>query len=278
MRLWTGFLAAGLAWVVFAGAGYSLREQPRLEVQSELLRVRLPLLVQLAYSGGDPFLAANTNVFRSLMVSASVTERETYRIQGQLQVDAARFNPWHEDNYYVGAAILPWNGQVEAGQFVLLSAARLRDWDMWPAFYYAFNAMYFERDMARAGHWAEVAAQRHPRNAPALRSMAAAWYERGDDPRDAMGILQAMHDQSTDENFRALLQARMQRLAGLSALRQAAVAYRQQHARPPTSLEQLLGYAGLEALPQDPLAIGYSLDQQGQPQLADHLTRGQDSQ
>ena len=40
---------------------------------------------------------------------------------------------------------------------------------MWPAFYYAFNAMYFERDMPKAGHWAEVAAQRHPGNAAALR-------------------------------------------------------------------------------------------------------------
>ncbi|WP_394560698.1 hypothetical protein [Aquipseudomonas alcaligenes] len=273
MSLWRGLLCVVLAWGIFAGAGYVQREGQRLEVQSELLRVRLPLLVQLAYSGGDPFLAANTNVFRSLMVDARVTEGETYRIQGQLQVDAARFNPWHEDNYYVGAAILPWNGQVEAGQFVLLNAANSRNWDMWPAFYYAFNAMYFERDMARAGHWAEVAAQRHPRNAAALRSMAAAWYERGDDPRDAMGILQAMHDQSSDENFRALLQARMQRLAGLAALRDAATAYRTRNGRVAQSLELLLGYAGLEQLPQDPLQIGYGLDQQGQPQLADHVVQ-----
>lgn len=273
MSLWRGLLCVALAWGGFAGAGYLQRESLRLEVQSELLRVRLPLLVQLAYSGGDPFLAANTNVFRSLMVDARVTEGETYRIQGQLQVDAARFNPRHEDNYYVGAAILPWNGQVEAGQFVLLNAANSRGWDMWPAFYYAFNAMYFERDMARAGHWAEVAAQRHPRNASALRSMAAAWYERGDDPRDAMGILKVMHDQSSDGNFRALLQARIQRLAGLAALRDAATEYRARNGRAAQTLGQLLGYAGLQQLPQDPLQIGYGLDQQGQPQLADHVVR-----
>ncbi|WP_171261806.1 hypothetical protein, partial [Acinetobacter baumannii] len=50
------------------------------------------------------FNAMYFNVFRSLMVAASVTEQETYRIQGQLQADAAFFNPRHEDNYYVGAA------------------------------------------------------------------------------------------------------------------------------------------------------------------------------
>jgi len=245
-----------LAWAGFAGTGLLLRDHARPEARAEVLRVRLPIPVQLAYSAGDPFLAANLNVFRSLMVVASVTEQETYRIQGQLQGDAAFFNPRHEDNYYVGAAILPWNGQVPAAQDVLLKAAQSREWDMWPAFYYAFNAMYFERDMNRAGHWAEVAAQRHPINAPALRDMAAKWYERGDDPETALDIV---------------------RLQGLQALRAAADEYRQQHDRAPSQLIELIGHAGLEALPEDPLQLGYLLSDEGQPLLADHVKQ-QDSQ
>jgi len=161
----------GLAWSLFWWSGMQLRELPRDE-QLQLLRVRLPLPVQLMYATGDRYLAADLNVFRSLMVDARITEGETYRVQGQLQVDAAFFNPHHEDNYYLGAAILPWNGELAAAQGVLLSAAQSRDWDMWPAFFYAFNAMYFERDMAKAGHWAEVAAERDPINAVALRAMA----------------------------------------------------------------------------------------------------------
>jgi hypothetical protein len=234
------------------------------------VRVRLPLLVQLVNAGGDPYLAANFNVFRSLMVEARVTEGETYRVQGQLQVDASFFNPRHEDNYYVAAAILPWNGQVEASQQVLLRAAQSREWDMWPAFFYAFNAMYFERDMARAGHWAEVAAERNPRNAAALRDMAAKWYERGDDPLMALNILTAMREQSRDANFRALLQARMARLEGLQALRVAAAAYRAEHGTSPSRLDELLGYGGLPALPQDPLQLGYALSADGEPVLVDH--------
>ncbi|MGK8943282.1 hypothetical protein ACRS81_21420 [Stutzerimonas stutzeri] len=148
---------------------------------------------------------------------------------------------------------------------------------MWPAFYYAFNAMYFERDMNKAGHWAEVAAERHPRNAPALRDMAAKWYERGDDPETALDILVAMHEQSADENFRALLAARIVRLQGLQALRAAADAYRQQHHRAPSHLIELVGYAGLGALPEDPLQLGYLLSEEGQPLLADHVKQ-QDSQ
>lgn len=262
-----------LAWAGFAGTGLLLREHARPDAGAELLRVRLPIPVQLAYSAGDPFLAANLNVFRSLMVEARVTEGETYRIQGQLQADAAFFNPRHEDNYYVGAAILPWNGQVEAAQTVLLKAAQSREWDMWPAFYYAFNAMYFEHDMLKAGHWAEVAAERHPRNAAALRDMAAKWYERGDDPEIALNILVAMYDQSKDENLRALLAARIVRLQGLQKLREAADEYRQRNARGPSRLEDLIGYAGIAALPEDPLQLGYLLSSEGQPLLADHVKK-----
>lgn len=266
-----------LAWAGFAGTGLLLREHARPEARAEVLRVRLPIPVQLTYSAGDPFLAANLNVFRSLMVAASVTEQETYRIQGQLQADAAFFNPRHEDNYYVGAAILPWNGQLAAAQDVLLKAAQSRQWDMWPAFYYAFNAMYFERDMNKAGHWAEVAAERHPRNAAALRDMAAKWYERGDDPEVALSILLAMHEQSKDENFRALLAARIVRLQGLQQLRRAADEYRQHHKNAPTTLGDLIGHAGLETLPEDPLQLGYLLSEEGQPILADHVKQ-QDQQ
>lgn len=260
-----------LALLCFLFASLTLRDSPRPSEAVEVLRVRLPLLVQLAYVGGDPYLAANINVFRSLMVDPRITEGETYRIQAQLQVDAAFFNPRHEDNYYVGAAILPWNGQVQAAQQVLRQAADTRPWDMWPAFFYAFNAMYFERDMGKAGRWAEVAAQRHPKNAAALRDMAAKWYERGDDPRVAIGILKAMYEQSRDQNFRQLLAARLQRLDGLLALRQAAEAYRLATGRRPDRMEVLLGYAGLQQLPKDPLALGYLLDAAGNPQLSDHV-------
>lgn len=269
--IWRALACALLGWLVFAGASQALREEVRLERQTELLRVRLPMPVQIAYSGGDSFLAANINVFRGLMVDAKVSEPETYRIQAQLQADAARLNPWHEDNYYVGAAILPWNGQVDAAQYVLQQASLARGWDMWPPFFYAFNAMYFEHDMNKAGEWAEVAAQRHPHNAAALRDMAAKWYERGDDPTVAMSILRGMQAQSRDENFRSLLAARLQRLEGLQALRVAADAYRDQHGEAPAELAQLVGYAGLAELPFDPLQLGYLLDASGKPQLADHI-------
>lgn len=270
---WRALAVAALAGVTFSWASLQLRDAPRMEKAVDVLRVRLPVPVQLANAAGDPFLAANLNVFRSLMVDARITEQETYRIQGQLQADVAIFNPRHEDNYYVAAAILPWNGQVDAAQRILLAAAETRDWDMWPAFFYAFNAMYFEHDMQRAGHWAEVAAQRDAHNAPALRAMAAKWYERGDDPQVALNILKAMHDQSRDENFRRLLLVRMERLKGLLALRKASDEFRVRTGRGAKELRELVGYGGLQAIPVDPMKLGYALSSEGQPQLVDHRVK-----
>lgn len=272
MKLWRAGCVLLVCWGVFAYSGLRLHDHARLDQSLEVLRVRLPMLVQLLYSGGDPYLAANLNVIRSVVVDTAVTERETYRIQGQLQEDAARFNPFHEDNYYLAAAILPWNGQVDAGQAVLLHAAQARTWDMWPAFYYAFNAMYFERDMTKAGQWAEIAAQRHPGNAPALRSMAAAWYERQNDSAVALDVLRNMHAQSTDKDFRQLLEARIARLEGLLLLRAALADYQQQHqGELPSAWTQLIGYGGLEVFPEDPLGAGYVLDDRGELQVADHI-------
>lgn len=257
------------AWMLFWWSGMQLRDAPRLDQESSL-QIRLPILVQLAYAGGDRYLAANLNIFRSMMVEARVTDQETYRVQGQLQEDASFFNPRHEDNYYIATAILPWNGLVEPAQLILERAANARTWDMWPAFFFAFNAMYFEHDMQRAGHWAELAAQRDPGNAGALRAMAAKWYERGDDPSLALNMLETMRKQSRDENFRNLMQARVTRLQGLLALRRAAAAYEAEWGRVPHQLEALVGYAGLEALPRDPLQLGYVLSSEGRPMLVDH--------
>jgi len=256
-----------LAWALFWFAGSQLQDSPRISEQG-LLRVRLPAPLQLAYAGGDPWLAANLNVFRSMLVESSVTEQETYRVQAQLQVDAARFNPYHEDNYYIAAAILPWNGFVPEAQEVLRHASAARSWDWMPPFFHAFDSWYFEQDMQAAGDWAEIAAARSSEvNAKALRAMAAKWYERGNDPQLARNLIAALQEQTRDPDLRAQLQARLDRLDGLLALRAAHAEYLQVAGGAPAHLEDLLGHAGLASLPRDPMQLGYGLDAAGLPIL-----------
>lgn len=260
-------LIAVLAWAVFWWSGNQLQDQPRISEEG-LLRVRLPVPLQLAYAGSDPYLAANLNVFRSMMVDSTVTEQETYRVQAHLQQDAALFNPYHEDNYYIASAILPWNGFVSETQDILQRASHARTWDWMPPFLYAFDAWYFEKNMQAAGDWAEIAAERSGEvNAKALRAMAAKWYERGDDPQLAKDLIVALQQQTRDADLRAQLQVRIDRLNGLLQLRAAQQAYLAEHQQAPSELEQLLGYAQLSALPEDPMQLGYILDADGVPVL-----------
>jgi len=256
-----------LALALFWFTGSQLQDSPRIDEQA-LLRVRLPAVLQLANAGGDPWLAANLNVFRSMMVEASITEQETYRVQAHLQVDAARFNPYHEDNYYIAAAILPWSGFVPEAQEVLRHASEARTWDWMPPFFHAFDSWYFEKDMQAAGDWAEIAAARSNEvNAKALRAMAAKWYEHGDDPQLARNLIAALQQQTRDPDLRAQLQTRLDRLDGLLALRAAHAAYLQHNGQAPTHLDDLLGHAGLNQLPHDPMQLGYGLDTTGLPIL-----------
>ncbi|UPQ81990.1 hypothetical protein M0M42_16525 [Pseudomonas knackmussii] len=256
-----------LAWVVFWQAGLQLQDRPRPD-ETSTLRVRLPAPIQLAYAGGDPYLAANLNVFRSMMIGGSVIEAETYRIQAQLQLDAALFNPRHEDNYYIAAAILPWNGYVAPSQQILRIAADIREWDWMPAFFYAFGSWYFKHQMVEAGKWADIAATRsNPTNARALRAMAGRWYEQGDDPRLARGLIVAMQEQTRDPELKRQLQMRIERLNGLVQLRDAHRAFVAKHSRPADSLQQLVGYGELQSLPIDPAGLGYRLASDGRPAL-----------
>lgn len=256
-----------LALVAYISSAHQLASLPR-SMQEDVLRVRLPPLLQVWQAGGDRYLAADLAVVRSALVGAHVTDGETYRIQAALQADAAILNPRHEDNYYIANAILPWQGYVSETQFILKRAAQARPWDAWPAFFYSFNLGYFERQHDEAARWAEEAASRSSDNANAFRALAAKWYERGDDTEHAIDMIQRIQRSTPDPRVQRLLSARIQRLEGLRALREAASTYQARFGKPPEQLQALVDSGLIIALPDDPLRLGYTLDTQGMPQLA----------
>lgn len=265
-RPWTLAFVA-LAVLVYALTVRHLSDLPRQQV-AEGLRVRVPVLLQVMQAGGDRYLAADLAVIRSITVGTEITDSETLRVQAALAEDASLMNPRHEDNYYMAAALLPWQGYVEPGQMVLKRAADARTWDMWPAFFYAFNASYFERKHVEAAQWAELAALRTGEpNASALRTMAAKWVEREGDPAQGIEMIERLKTITHDPRSLRLMDARIERLRGLQVLQRAAQAYHAQQKKPLSNLEQLIEAGVLKALPRDPLGMGYQLDANGVPQL-----------
>ncbi len=258
------WLCAVLAAIAFGLSTDRLKATPRQIVKVEM-QVAVPLFVQVVMTGGDRFLAANLGAIRALIADNFKMTQDQFPIMAKVQSDVSWLNPGHEDNYYVAAAILPWNGEYEAAQRILARATMARPKDYQPAFYYAFNLLQFKKDAVGASAWLRASAERLPEgnNRLNMQNLAARWIERAEDPDLAIGVVAALAQQAKRPDFRRYLELRVERLKALKVLRTAAEQYRLKNGRPISDLDDLVKSGILSALPKDSLGIGYSLDEQG---------------
>ena len=244
--------------------------QPRQNssVAPELL-VSLPRSVQVLMAAGDRNLAANLAGFRVLVADSLRMNSKDYAVQGKLQQDIAWFNPSHEDNYYIAAAFLPWNGQLDASQFVLRRASDARLFDYQPVFYYAFNYYHFLRDPATAGKLLLDASNRPADQVDqwALQNLAARWLERGYQTSTAATLVEAMAKNAPPGGFKRYLGLRAQRLRTLAHMQDLARQYRDRTGRDLRDLQELVDAGLIAAIPKDPIGFGYTVSAAGEPML-----------
>lgn len=243
-------------------------KQTRTKDAPELL-VTPPRVVQILFSAGDRYLAANLSGFRVLVADTARMKPADYAVQARLQRDIAWLNPAHEDNYYIAANILPWGGEVDAADEVLRRAVDARPWDFLPAFHVGFIEYHFRRAPAKGVRWLLLAAERaaEPADQWGLQSVAARWIERGYDTNTAAGLVDAMANSAPPGGFRRYLRMRAERLHSLARLRDAARIFRLRHGVPPTKLTDLLADGLLSEIPRDPLGAGFLLNSDGEPEL-----------
>lgn len=251
---------------LFLLAVNELRPHVRKQVASEI-EVALPLFVQVFMAGGDRFLAANLGNVRALIADTARMQPDQYKVLAKVQVDASWLNPAHEDNYFIAAAILPWNGQVDPAQTILQRASIARPFDYQPSFLYAFNLLQFKGDAAAASAWLRNAAAKLPDDDERLlmENFAARWLDRTEDLEVAAAVVESMAKQAKRKDFRVYLLQRAQRLRDLLELRKAAAAFRTRTGEVPRSLGQLVSGGFIVALPVDPFGFGYALDAEGIP-------------
>lgn len=255
-------LAGGFTWVVQLSE--SGRDNPYVtRSYRDRVVVSAPVLVFLA--GGDRRLAGNLEVMRVAATGIDAVGIDTLYLV-RAQAEAARLHPCHEDNYYLANGLLSWSGAAEAGTEVLRRAMRCRFWDGVPAFLYAVNKSFFDNDTDEAVRALELSASRWPANAAVLQKMAVMLrVESYADLRMALNYLKQQRDQSRDPVLRQMLDKRVTRLEGLMKLRDAKLQYEQQFGALRT-LEQLVERGVIQALPVDPLRLGYEL-RHGQVEL-----------
>ncbi|MBK6637703.1 MAG: hypothetical protein IPH08_06710 [Rhodocyclaceae bacterium] len=258
-------LAMIALWGLFVTFSLGNRDHPR-RILSPEIEVTLPLFVQVLGFAGDRYLAANIAAIRALVVETSKMTPDQYPVLGRVQEDVAWLNPAHEDNYYTAAAILPWNGELEAAQNVLAKAAAVRYFDYQPAFYYAFHRLHYYQDPVGASEALLRAAERMPEGDERLQmqNLAAIWVSRSQDLQIAIRVVEGMAQQAKRRDFQAYLRKRITRLQGLKDLRSAQELYVQRYQRPLPRLRDLVTFGLLEKLPDDPLEFGYEIDAAGQ--------------
>jgi hypothetical protein len=242
-----------------------VKHLPRIKA-SEQLAVAVPAPAQALLAGGDRFLAANLATVRAMVVSTQQLDAASYRILGLIQRDAAMLNPAHEDNYYTAQAVLPWNGELLAGNDIVIRATHARPWDYSPPFFYGFNQYYFAHDAVGGAEGLKIAAARSEEgNRAALTAMAARWYERGAEPKVAMAMIDALVIGTRNRDLKAHLLARKARIETLEKLQVAAAAFRSAKGRNPASFDELVSAGLISGIPEDPLGEGFTLDKSGTP-------------
>jgi hypothetical protein len=262
------WLALLVGTLIFTFSQQQLNAVKRAHVSAEL-EVALPLFVQVIMAGGDRNLAANWGAIRALVTETARMNDDDFVLLGRVQDDVSWLNPGHEDNYYIAAAILPWDGQLNVAQRVLNRAIRARPFDYQPPFYYAFHLVHFSGDGFGAAQVLRQSAQHlvDPGERLVMESFAARWIERSSDLELAARVVDAMAATTQRKDFATHLRLRSKRLRDLNALRRAAIVYEQTHGARPATLKALVATGLIEKIPDDPLGSGFGLDQAGVPVL-----------
>jgi tetratricopeptide (TPR) repeat protein len=261
---WKLSLVALLVATIFVATAQRLKSAPRQSVRVEM-QVALPLFVQVFMTVGDRFLAANIAAIRALVVDIPRMKPEEFAILAKVQEDVSWLNPGHEDNYYIAAAILPWQGEFDAAQRILARATKARRFDYQPAFYYGFNLLHFKGDAAGASAWIREAAEYLPEGGDRIQmqNLAAIWMDKAQDVDLAIRVVEAMARQTKRRDFQRYLEMRVTRLRALQSLRGAEAIYRQRFDRAPATLQDLLDTGIVASLPQDPFGFGFEIDRLG---------------
>lgn len=260
-----GWLIALACALAFVATSERLKSVPRRSVSVEM-QVALPLFVQVFMALGDRYLAANFAAIRALVVSTAKMKPAEFRILAKVQEDVSWLNPAHEDNYYIAFAILPQYGQLDAAQTILARASRARFYDYQPAFFYAFDLLYYAHDPAGGAAWLRQAAEKlpDPDQRLTMLNMAARWMDKVSDTELAIRVVEGMAREARRKDFRVYLEQRVARLRQLLLLRTAAATYRERFGKPLSNLHDLVDSGILASLPVDPFGFGFDFDAQGQ--------------
>lgn len=271
MRYQVPLFVGGLAFAVFGLANNAALNQPRDRAEARF-EIGLPVPAQIFLATGDRYLAANLGTIRVLVADTQKMTPDEFVLQGKIQSEVAWLNPANEDNVYIAAAILPWNGQLEAAQVVLRRASDARPFDWQPPFYVAFNHYFFLKDPIEGAKWLKRASDhsRFEDEKLEFQQIAALWAAKAPDLNMAIRLHRELIQSTKHREFAVFLEKRLRRLENLLSLDAAQSKFVAANMRSATTLEELIVGGFLATIPVDPFGVPYVLDDEGRGAVDKH--------
>jgi len=172
-------------------------------------------------------------------------------------------DPYFEDPYYFGNALLTWGvGMYAQANRLLEKGVRARTWDWQLPFYLGFNKFYFLNDNAGGAEFIKIAAQR-PGAPSFLTTLAARLYQQGQKTEIAVAFLQGVIESERDERLKVDYAMRLDALKKILYLERASIAYRKKTGKLPKDLTVLQRDGFISSIPADPYGGMFYIDKDG---------------
>lgn len=172
-------------------------------------------------------------------------------------------DPYFEDPYYYGNALLTWEtGMYNEANTLLRKAINTRTWDWQLPFFLGFNTFYFLKDNKAGADYLLIAAKR-PGAPKFLPTLAARLYYQAQNTEIALSFLKDFYESEKNEVIRNLYAVRINALEKILMVEKAVTEYRRKTKQLPSSLDILVHSGLLKQIPRDPYGGQFYLDKDG---------------
>ncbi len=179
-------------------------------------------------------------------------QRPDYVMMGRYIDYATRLNAFNIDAYYLGQAILVWEGGLVKDMNVMLERGfKRRNWDFYLPFFLGFNHAYFLNDPKGAAQYMSQAAKLNPRMTFLPTYVGRLYYE-ADKTEQAIQYLKVVYEGTFDQKLRKSILVRISALESIQFLEGAVRKFEQKTGRRPAELDELVTAGILKGIPPDP--------------------------
>ena len=193
-------------------------------------------------------------------VNARKKQKPDYLMLFNYLDTATRLNPYNIDAYYLGQAVLTWDGRmVSEMNEILERGATVRTWDFYLPFFLGFNHSYFYNNHEKAAEYIAIAARRNPR-AGYLTTLASRHYYEANRTGQAIEYLKVVLEGTQNEMLRRSLVTRLEALESIAFLERAVKEFTRKTGKQPQELTDLVQSKFLKAIPPDPYGGVFYID------------------